>query len=331
MDLPGVHVLHTMDDALQIDRLLSRDPAPRSVAILGAGYIGMEMAEALVHRGLRVSAISRGDPAFPSVDSPFGKALGTELHRHGVNLLLGVTIERIEAGETPHGLVVRGSGGVSVAADVVLVAIGVRPDTALAATAGIELGAGGAIRVDRTLRTSVPGIWAAGDCAETWHHLLQRNVHIALGTVSHKQGRVVAEAVLGGTRPFAGAIGTQAVKVFDYIVARTGLLEREAHDNGFNPVTVELELPDRNTYYPGACRMRIRVLGDRGSGRLLGAQILGPRGAEVAKRIDIFATALFHGMSVAALADLDLSYAPPVSSPWDPVQAAALAWAGAVR
>jgi NADPH-dependent 2,4-dienoyl-CoA reductase/sulfur reductase-like enzyme len=325
-DLPGVHVLHTMDDALRVDRLLGRDPAPRNATILGAGYIGMEMAEALVHRGLRVTVVSRGDWAFPTVDPPFGEALGAELRRHGVNLLLGVTIEAIETGEAPHGLVVRGTGGVSVATDLVLIAIGVRPDTSLAASARVELGVGGAIRVDRMMRTNVPGIWAAGDCAETWHHFLQRSVHIALGTVSHKQGRVAAESILGGTRPFAGSVGTQVVKVFDHIVARTGLLEREARDNSFNAATVESELSDRNTYYPGASRMRVRVLGDRNTGRLLGAQILGSRQAEVAKRIDVFATALFHGMSVAALGDLDLSYAPPVSSPWDPVQAAALAW-----
>jgi NADPH-dependent 2,4-dienoyl-CoA reductase/sulfur reductase-like enzyme len=325
-DLPGVCVLHSVDEALQVDRLLRRKPAPRRAVIVGAGYIGVEMAEALTHRGLRVTVMSRSDPAFPTVDPPLGEALGAEMRRHGVELLLGTHVETIQVSEAPQGLVVRGSGGVSVATDLVLFATGVRPNAALAAAAGAELGAGGAIRVSRTMQTSVPGIWAAGDCAETWHRLLQRNVHIALGTVSHKQGRLAAEAALGHERSFPGVVGTQVVKVFDRIVARSGLLEQEALDNGFDVMTTDLELSDRNTYYPGATPMRIRVVGRRDTGQLLGAQILGHRQSEIAKRIDIFATALFHGMSVAALCDLDLSYAPPVSSPWDPVQAAALAW-----
>lgn len=325
-DLAGVCALHTMGDALQVDRLLRRDPAPRTATIVGSGYIGVEMAEALTYRGLRVTAISRSDPAFPTVDPPFGEALGTELRRNGVELLLGANVEAIEPGEAPHGLVVRASGGVSVATELVLIAVGVRPNAALAKSAGVQLGARGAVQVSRTMQTSVPGVWAAGDCAETWHHLLQRNVHIALGTVSHKQGRSAAESVLGRERPFAGTVGTQVVKVFDRIIARTGLLQREARDNGFDVRTTDLEVSDRNTYYPGATPMRMRVLGDRTTGRLLGAQILGHSEAEVAKRIDIFAMALHHGMSVAALADMDLSYAPPVASPWDPVQAAALAW-----
>lgn len=180
------------------------------------------------------------------------------------------------------------------------------------------------------MRTNVPDLLAAGDCVETWHRVLRRPAYLPLGTTAHKQGRVAGETVVGGTRLFAGSVGTQVVKLFDLAVARTGLLAREAREAGFDPITVETESWDHKAYYPGASKLRLRVTGDRPTGRLLGAQILGPLGAEVAKRIDVFAVALFHGMRVEEISDLDLSYAPPFSGPWDPVQAAAQAWAGKI-
>jgi NADPH-dependent 2,4-dienoyl-CoA reductase/sulfur reductase-like enzyme len=170
-------------------------------------------------------------------------------------------------------------------------------------------------------------IYAAGDCAETWHRLLNRYTYLPLGTTSHKQGRVAGENAVGGTREFRGSVGTQVVKVFDLAVARTGLREVEAKDAGFKPFTSEVTVCDHKAYYPGAREMRIRVTGDRASGRLLGAQIIGHWQAQVAKRVDIFTAALFAGMKVDEVNDLDLSYTPPpLSSPWDPVQIAALAW-----
>jgi NADPH-dependent 2,4-dienoyl-CoA reductase/sulfur reductase-like enzyme len=184
-----------------------------------------------------------------------------------------------------------------VTADRVLVSVGVRPASDLAAQAGATLGAGGTIVVDRAMRTNVAHMFAAGDCAETWHRVLEWPVYLPLGTTSHKQGRIAGEAALGGRRLFEGSVGTQVVKVFD-LVARTGLLEREAAAAGFTADTVEAEACDHKASYPGAGRLRLRITGDRWTGRLLGAQILGPWYAEVSKRIDVFAAALFHGMDV---------------------------------
>ena len=211
-------------------------------------------------------------------------------------------------------------------ADMVLVATGVRPETTLAASAGVELGRWGAIRVNKAMETNVPHIYAAGDCVETWHHVLDQYVYLPLGSTAHKQGRVAGENAAGGHREFAGTLGTQAVKVFDLVAARTGLRDAEAAAAGFDPLTVEIETWDHKVYYPGATRMHVRITGDRQTGRLLGAQIVGHRGAEVSKRVDVFATALFHKMKIDALNDVDLSYTPPLSSPWDPVQMSAQAW-----
>ena len=176
------------------------------------------------------------------------------------------------------------------------------------------------------MRTNIPDIYAAGDCVETWHRVLQQYKYLPLGTTSHKQGRVAGENAVGGNKHFAGCVGTQVVKVFDLVAARTGLREHEAKAAGFNPITVETAAWDHKAYYPDAREMRVRVTGDADTGELLGAQIVGHWRSEVSKRIDIFAVALFHGMSVEDFSDLDLSYTPPLSSPWDPVQIAAQAW-----
>ena len=181
------------------------------------------------------------------------------------------------------------------------------------------------------METNLADVYAAGDCVETWHRLLERPAYLPLGTTAHKQGRVAGENAVGGKALFAGSLATQVVKVFELAIAGTGLTETAARQEGFDVLTVELRVPDHKAYYPGAHDLRLRITGDRESGRLLGAQILGHWQAEVAKRIDIFATALFHGMLVDQLNELDLSYTPPMSSPWDPVQLAAQAWATARR
>jgi NADPH-dependent 2,4-dienoyl-CoA reductase/sulfur reductase-like enzyme len=206
--------------------------------------------------------------------------------------------------------------------------VGVRPDTDLAASAGATLGAKGAIAVDRQMRTNLPDVFAAGDCVVT-HHRLLGSTYLPLGTTAHKQGRVAGENALGGNREFAGSLGTQVVKVFDMVAARTGLRDHEATAAGFDPVTVGHEADDHKAYYPGSHRIAMRYTGDR-AGELLGLQLFGHREAEVAKRIDIAAVALFHGLTVDAVSDLDLSYTPPLGSPWDAVQAGAQQWMRAV-
>jgi NADPH-dependent 2,4-dienoyl-CoA reductase/sulfur reductase-like enzyme len=175
------------------------------------------------------------------------------------------------------------------------------------------------------MHTTVPGIFAAGDCVVT-HHRLAGETYLPLGTTAHKQGRVAGENALGGTREFAGSLGTQVVKIFDHAAARTGLRDHEARAAGYDPVTTGSEADDHKAYYPGSHRIAMRFTGDKATGRLLGVQLFGHRHAEVAKRIDIAATAIFHGMTTDAISDLDLSYTPPLGSPWDAVQMGAQAW-----
>ena len=213
---------------------------------------------------------------------------------------------------------------------MVLVVVGVRPETTLAAEAGATLGVKGAIAVDPGMRTSLPDVFAAGDCVIT-HHRLLGETYLPLGTTAHKQGRVAGENALGGNREFAGSLGTQVVKIFDQAAARTGLRDHEAVAAGFDPVTVASEADDHKAYYPGSHRIHMRVTGDRGTGRLLGLQLFGHRHAEIAKRIDIAATAIYHNMTVDAVSDLDLSYTPPLGSPWEAVQMGAQAWVRATQ
>jgi NADPH-dependent 2,4-dienoyl-CoA reductase/sulfur reductase-like enzyme len=324
LDSPGVFPMRWMKDAFAVQRILKRRPKPKSAVVVGGGYIGMEMAESLSRRGLEIIVVEYFDTVLSTVDRTFGQIVKETLERHGVQVATGVAVDAIK----PQGkwLAVSGSGGFDVWADLVIFATGVRPEATLAQAAGIDVGKWGAIRVNHEMETNIPGIYAAGDCAETWHRLLERYVYLPLGTTAHKQGRIAGENAVGGQRRYAGTLGTQVLKIFDLVVARTGLRDSEASEAGFDPSTIELETWDHKAYYPGAQWVVLRVTGDRGTGRLLGAQIIGRRGAEVSKRIDVFAAALFHRMAVDALNDLDLSYTPPLSSPWDPVQMAAQAW-----
>lgn len=219
----------------------------------------------------------------------------------------------------------------TAAADLVLVVVGVRPDSDLAVTAGIATGVRGALRIDRRIRTNLADVLAVGDCVETYHRLVDAPAYQPLGTTAHKQRRVAGENAVGGQREFAGSLGTQVVKVFDLAVARTGLRDAEAAMAGFDPVTIGSVEFDHKAYYPGAHQLHLRITGDRQTGRLLGAQLLGDHRAEVAKRIDIPATALFHAMTVEGLSALDLSYTPPFGSPWDAVQMAAQTWTRQTR
>ena len=197
--------------------------------------------------------------------------------------------------------------------------------------AGLELGRAGAIAVDRQMRTSIDGVWAAGDCVHTHHRLLDGEAgYLPLGTTAHKQGRVAGDNVMGGRLEYAGTLGTQAVKLFDRVAAATGLRDDEAQAAGFDPLTVQVDVDDHKAYYPGATELSVRLTGDRGTGRLLGGQLLGSYGAEVSKRIDILAAAIHNANAVAELADLDLSYTPPLGSPWDALQQAAHAWQASI-
>ena len=326
----GVHLLHSMGDTFAVMRTLEQ-AAPATVVIVGAGYIGLEMADALATRGLSVVQMEQLPEVLPTVDPALGALVRAELEDHGVEVLTGTTarqITRAAPGETGRlRVAAEAADGTTITrtADMVLVVVGVGPDTELAATAGAALGVKNAIAVDRQMRTNLPDVFAAGDCVIT-HHRLLGETYLPLGTTAHKQGRVAGENALGGHREFAGSLGTQVVKIFDQAAARTGLRDHEATAAGYDPITVPSEADDHKAYYPGSHRITMRVTGDCATGHLLGLQLFGHKNAEIAKRIDIAATAIFHGMTIDAVSDLDLSYTPPLGSPWEAVQMGSQAW-----
>jgi NADPH-dependent 2,4-dienoyl-CoA reductase/sulfur reductase-like enzyme len=286
------------------------------------------MADALTHRGIKVTVASRTESILATIDRSFGRRVEAEMQKHGVTICNRVEVSSIR--QEGEELTVRGSSDFVATTDLVLVAVGVVPNSELGVAAGVVQGVKGALQVNRQMETNLPDVYAAGDCVETWHRLLNRNTYLPLGTTAHKQGRTGAENALGRHREFAGSLGTQVVKLFDLVAARTGLREDEARKAGFDPFTNETTVWDHKAYYPGAHELHVRVTGDRKTGKLLGAQLLGHKQSEVSKRVDIFATALFHRMDVEELSDLDLSYTPPLSSPWDPVQMGAQAWSRAL-
>jgi NADPH-dependent 2,4-dienoyl-CoA reductase/sulfur reductase-like enzyme len=326
----GVHLLHSMGDTFALMGTLA-EIAPASAVIVGAGYIGLEMADALTTRGLAVTQIEQLPEVLPTVDPQLGALVHAELAARGVEILTGTAVKSVgeaaptEAGRLRVEAVTSAGEPVTRHADLVLVVVGVRPDTSLAAGAGAALGAKGAIAVDRGMRTGLPGVYAAGDCAVTRHRLLGET-YLPLGTTAHKQGRVAGENACGGHREFAGSLGTQVVKVFDQAAARTGLRDHEAAAAGLDPVTVAWEADDHKAYYPGSHKIAMRFTGDRATGRLLGVQLFGHKEAGIAKRIDIAAAAIYSGLTVDEVSDLDLSYTPPLGSPWDAIQAGAQAW-----
>ncbi|MFY9887883.1 MAG: FAD-dependent oxidoreductase [Streptosporangiaceae bacterium] len=326
----GVHLLHTMGDTFAVMQTLEK-AAAGSAVIVGAGYVGLEMAEALTARGLRVTQIEQLPEVLATVDAELGGLVHAELAAHGIEVLTSTTVQQISRANSDVAGRLRVTARTSTdetverSADVVLVVTGVRPDTELAAAAGAPLGVRGAIQVDCGMQTGLPDILAAGDCVIT-HHRLVGETYLPLGTTAHKQGRVAGENALGGNRQFAGSLGTQVVKIFDQAAARTGLRDHEALEAGFEPVTIQSEADDHKAYYPGSHRITMRVTGDRRTGQLLGLQLFGHKNAEIAKRVDIAATAIFNQMTVEAVSDLDLSYTPPLGSPWEAVQMGAQTW-----
>ena len=257
---------------------------PASAVIVGAGYIGLEMADALTARGLQVTQIEQLPEVLPTVDPELGTLVHANLADQDVTVLTGTTVQAIT--KAPPGesgrLLVQAVGAqgedVTRPADMVLLPVGVRPETSLATDAGATLGVKGAIAVDRGMRTGLPDVFAAGDCVVT-HHRLLGLTYLPLGTTAHKQGRVAGENALGGHREFAGSLGTQVVKIFDQAAARTGLRDHEALAAGFDPITIQSSADDHKAYYPGSHRIAIRVTGDRATGRLLGMQLYGHKDA----------------------------------------------------
>ena len=318
IDTKGVLQLRTLDDAAAVEQLLVA--GARRAVVVGAGYIGLEVAEGLLQRGLQVTVVERLDAPMGAVlDADMAIDVAAAMRAAGIDLRLGTAVTdfttdggRVTAVETTAG---------SVEADLVVIGLGVRPNAELARAAGVGVGESGGIQVDDHLRTDTPHIWAAGDCVESHHRMTRRSVVVALGTHANKQGRVVGTNLAGGDAAFGGVLGTAITRFKEMEIARTGLTEREAKAAGLDAIAATTEASSRAHYYPGAEPMKIKMVVERGTGRLLGAQIVG--GAGAGKRIDVLATALWNGMTVAEVAGMDLSYAPPFSPVWDPVLLAA--------
>jgi NADPH-dependent 2,4-dienoyl-CoA reductase/sulfur reductase-like enzyme len=319
LDLDGVFVLDVMEDALAIREYISRY-APRRAVIVGGGYIGLELAENLVERGIETRIVQRSDQLFGIIDRELAERINTTLAGHGVNLDLCDTVVESCVGATGRVDHVHTAAG-ELPADLVILAVGILPAVSLAAPAGIALGTTGAIAVDRQQRTNLSEHYAAGDCAEVWHRLLQRPVWAALGTIANKQGRVAGRVIAGGEATYGGVVGTAITRVFDLEIGRVGLTEREAEAEGFDIVAATLDSTDHAGYMPDARDLTVKLVAERGSGRLLGGQVLGQAG--VAQRVDVLATALYAELTLEGLTRLDLAYAPPFNSVYDPIQVAA--------
>ncbi|ORJ59325.1 FAD-dependent oxidoreductase [Geothermobacter hydrogeniphilus] len=317
VDLEGVQPLKRVEDAAAIlDRL---QPGARAV-IVGGGLIGLEMAEALRARQLEVRLLEMQPQVLSGIlDADLAEQVHRALRRNGVDLHLGEALQAIE-GEDGRAVRVRTVAG-SYPAELVILALGVTPNVELARESGLEIGISGAIAVNEHLQTSDPAIYAAGDCVESRHLINGHPLYLPLGSTANKHGRVVADSLCARTTYFPGILGSLLVKVFDLNVGRTGFSEQQAREAGFDPVSILAPSPDRVHSMPSARPILTRLTVDRASRRLLGAQIVGP--GEVAKRIDVVATALSFGAGLNRFAQLDLGYAPPFSGAMDPLHQAA--------
>ncbi len=319
VDAPGVFGVQTLDDGVAL-RSYVAEQRPRRAVIVGGGYVGLEMAEALCALGVETHLVDAADQPMNTLDPDMGALVAVALKEFGTILHLGQPVSGFET---------RSDGRVAavvtaeerIEAELVVLGLGVRPSSALAEAAGIRIGPSGGVAVDRRMRTSHPAVWAAGDCAEKRHRISERPVAIALGTHANKEGRVAGINLGGGYATFPGVIGTAVTKVGALEVARTGLGEEEAAQAGFVTDATVSESTTRAGYYPGAAPITTKLVVERGTGRLLGGQIVGEEGA--AKRIDTVALAVWHAMTIDELVGVDLAYAPPYSPVWDPVLSAA--------
>ncbi|GAB2820585.1 FAD-dependent oxidoreductase [Streptomyces daliensis] len=332
IDAPGVHGVQTLEDGQALlDTLKKNEDAGsgQRAVVVGAGYIGVEMAEALVRRGYHVTVLDQAEQPMSTLDPDMGALVHEAMCGLGIETVTGTAVTGVRTGDDGRARAVL-TDDAEYPADVVVLGLGVRPETTLARDAGLPLGDSGGLLTDLAMRVrGHENIWAGGDCVEVLDLVSGRTRHIALGTHANKHGQVIGANVGGGYATFPGVVGTAVSKVCDLEIARTGLLEKQASAVGLRFVTVTTESTSRAGYFPGARAMRVKMLAERETGRLLGTQIVGREGA--GKRVDIAAVALTARMTVGQMTALDLGYAPPFSPVWDPVLVAARKAAAAVR
>ena len=320
--LPGTGIsklftLRTVEDTLRIKEHIDRHH-PKSAILAGGGFIGLELAENLRELGMEVAIVQRPKQLMSPFDADMAAMIHGEMRRHGVRLVLGQTVEGFA--EKGGGVDVLLKDNAPLHADMVVLAIGVTPDTALAKEAGLELGIKDSIVVNSRMETSVPDIYAAGDAVQVKHSVTGQDVLLSLAGPANKQGRIIADNICGGDSRYAGSQGSSVIKVFDMTAAVTGINETHGRKAGLDVDTVILSPMSHAGYYPGGRVMTMKVVFEKGTYRLLGAQIVGYEGVD--KRIDVLATAIHAGMKATELKDLDLAYAPPYSSAKDPVNMA---------
>jgi NADPH-dependent 2,4-dienoyl-CoA reductase/sulfur reductase-like enzyme len=299
---PHAFTLHSLDDGTRL-RAFLREKQPRHGVVVGAGYIGLEAADALRRNGLRVTVLERSEQLLLRGDEWWTGLVRRQLDAYGVELRCGADVRSLD-----------------FAADVIVLAAGFRPNIELAAEAGIEIGRSGAIRTDDRMETNLRGVFAAGDCAEVTNLVTGRPTWIPLGTTANKAGRVAGANAAGGRERFPGIVGTSIVRVFDFAFATTGLTASQARAEGFSPVAVQIEAKSKPGYFGGS-KTYVELVADRATHKLLGGSVVGEDGA--AGRIDVIAAALQMGMRVEQFEQLDLAYSPPYATVWDPLLIAA--------
>lgn len=315
-DLSGVYFLKTLDDGIVLKEAVAKNDI-RNVVVVGGGYIGIEVVDALVKQGKTVRLIEAAPRILAPFDAEISEIANKEIIKHGVILH---TNEKVEA--------ILGSGKVdgiktdkgSYKADMVILSIGVRPATAFLKDSGISMSRNGAVVVDREMRTNLPDIWSAGDCAEVYHLGMEENTYLALGTVANKCGRIAGGNILGRHDKFVGALGSAAIKVMDMELGRTGMSEDDAKRLGYEYSTVLVTASDHPGYYPGATPLLIKLIYEKRTKRILGAQAAGEKGAVL--RIDVLAVAIHNKMTTEELGMTDLCYAPPFAGVWDAIHIA---------
>jgi NADPH-dependent 2,4-dienoyl-CoA reductase/sulfur reductase-like enzyme len=314
MDLPGVYGVQTLDDGLRVlDALADK---PQTAVVVGAGYIGIEMAEAMSRQGLDVTIVDRAPEPMTSLDEDMGEWVSKGIREAGLAFHGGESVMRID-GDGRAQAVVTAAG--TYPADIVILGLGVRPNTAFAQAAGLPVGDSGGLLTDDHQRVrGFDTIWAGGDCVEVLERVSGTTLNIPLGTHANKHGRVIAANIAGEDLTFPGVIGTAISGICGLEVSRTGLTEAKARELGLDPVSATINASTKVGYFPGVAGMRIKAVAQRGTGRVLGCQIVGGTGS--GKRIDAIAVAIWNEMTVEDVTSLDLAYAPPFSPVWDPVQ-----------
>ncbi len=313
VDKENVFALRNVKSADAIKAYIERFK-PEKALIIGSGFIGFEMAENLKNLGMEVAVVEAADHLMKLLDNDVAAYLGDILRKNGVQVYLNDVVLALEGDD--HAKKAAFQSGTVIETDLVIIAVGIRPNVALAQKAGLALGSTGAIKVNQRMETSVKDIYACGDCAESYSLLTGKALYRPLGSTANKMGRIAGDQLTGGDLEFRGILGTAILRIFDATVAQTGLTEREALENGYHLAVCHNIKPDKPEYFHGR-EMLIKAVADRDSGRLLGVQIIGKSGVD--KRIDVFATALTFGAKAQDLFHLDLAYAPPYSTTKDPV------------